>query len=375
MCVNLGSRTAKLTVLAVEPNAAAGMPAAPLVDSEADLDELDRVVAERLDASRIDVVAYRVVRSVPLPDADAVRFDAAARAAVEAATEFAPLHTPGVLRARDVLGGALPRADHVAVFDGAFHRTIPERAAASGLPYAAFRDGWRKLGYHGLSHGYAAARTAVLLGDGTARRKLVSAHLGGGASLAAIDGERSVDTTMGFTPLDGLMMTTRSGSLDPGMLLAYMRRHELSVDAMEDLLSNRCGLLGLGGSADMREILAKRASGDAAASLAYDVFVYRAAAGLGAMAAALGGLEAIAFLGGIGENAAAVRADVCASFAFAGVRIDAARNADPTGDGVVSADGSIPVVRIHTREDWMMALIACRFAARPAPERASSPFR
>ena len=360
LCVNLGSRTAKLTLLAVDDDAVAGAPAPPLRDDELAIEAFGDPTQTR-GIAEADVIAYRVVRIVTLPDRDAVPFDEATQHAIADAAEFDPLHTRSVLAARAALGRAAPHARHVAVFDSAFHRTIPDRAAAYGLPYDDFVAGWRKVGFHGLSHAYAAARVATLLGDAAPRRKLVSAHLGGGASLAAIDGERSVDTTMGFTPLDGLLMATRSGSIDAGLLLAYMRRNRLDVDAAEQLLSERGGLLGLGGSADMRRIVSEMERGDARARLAYDAFVYRVSGAIGAMTAALGGLEAIAFLGGIGENAAGVRRDACAPFAFAGVRIDSGRNGRAAGDALVSSDDSaIPVLRIHTREDWMMALAARR---------------
>jgi acetate kinase len=361
LCVNLGSRTAKLTVLEIADGAVPGLPAGPSADIETPLDGID---AEQqlaaLGSAPIDIVAYRVVRSTDRSGALAAPFDARTRAEILAAAEFAPLHTGPVIAAFDALNARLPDARHVAVFDGAFHRTITAPVAAYGLPYDDFTAGWRKVGFHGLSHAYAAARTATLLGDRAPVRKLVSAHLGGGASVAAIDGARSVDTTMGFTPLDGLIMATRSGTLDAGMLLAYMRRKQLSIDAAEDLLTHRSGLLGLGGSADMRTIVAAKESGEERAALAYAAFVYRIGAAIGAMTATLCGLDAIAFLGGIGENAASVRADACAPFAFLGAVVDPVRNANPHDDAVVSADGSrVSVLRIRTREDWMMALAAC----------------
>jgi acetate kinase len=358
--VNLGSRTAKLTILDVAAGARIGEPAPPVVESEPDLDAVAGGSALRPFAEHPpDIVAYRIVRTRELPANAAAPFDAATRAAILAAAEFAPLHTRSVVAAYDALSAALPQARHVAVFDAAFHRTIPPRAAAYGLPYADYADGWRKAGFHGLSHHYAMARSAVLLGDAAPRRKLVSLHLGGGCSAAAIDGAHSVDTTMGFTPQDGLLMATRSGTLDAGMLLAYMRAKHLSVDDAEALISQRSGLLGLGGSADMREILAARAAGDERASLAYDVFVYRALTAVAAMAAAAGGLEALAFLGGIGEHSRDVRADVCAGLAFLGVRVDPARNGADNADAIVSApESAVPVLRIHTREDWVMALAA-----------------
>jgi acetate kinase len=364
LCVNLGSRTAKLTVLDVRDQDVPGEPAAPSAGIETPLHD---VGAEQhlaaLDSGSIDLVAYRVVRTTDRSGALAAPFDAAARAGIIEAAEFAPLHTGPVVAAFDALSARLPRAGHVAVFDAAFHHTIPAAAGAYGLPYDDFTAGWRKVGFHGLSHAYAAARAAVLLGDREPVRKLVSAHLGGGASVAAIDGARSTDTTMGFTPLDGLIMATRSGALDPGMLLAYMRRKQLSVDAAEDLLTQRSGLLGLAGTADMRAVIAGRESGEPRAVLAYEAFVYRVSAAIGAMIASLRGLDAIAFLGGIGENAAGVRAGACAPFAFLGAVIDPARNANPRDDAVISADGArVSVLCVRAREDWMMALAACRIA-------------
>lgn len=360
LCVNLGSRSAKLTVLDVPSDARAGEPLAPLVARETALGELG--AAEHLKAlggASVDIVAYRVVRSLDATGRAAVPFDDEARASIEGALEFAPLHVRPVLEAFDALRSLLPRPRHVAVFDSAFHRTIAAPVAAYGLPYDDFVAGWRKIGFHGLSHAYAAARTPVLLGDRLPVRKLVSAHLGGGASVAAIDGSCSVDTTMGFTPLDGLIMSTRSGTLDAGMLLAYMRRKNLSIEEAEDVLTNHSGLLGLGGSPDMQAIMAARERGEAKAQLAYDAFVYRASAAIGAMTATLSGLDAIAFLGGIGENAATVRANVCAPFTFLGAVVDPTRNASARGDGLISAIGSnVSVLRIHTREDWMMALAA-----------------
>jgi acetate kinase len=358
LCVNLGSRSAKLTLLDVPSGAQLGEPGAAVAETEAALEAMsDRATLAPFEATPVDAVAYRVVRIRRLPAADAVPFDDATRASILAAAEFAPLHTRSVVAAYDALRAALPGARHVAVFDAAFHRTIPPRAAAYGLPYDDFTAGWRKVGFHGLSHAYATARSAVLLGDARPSRKLVSVHLGGGCSIAAIDGARSLDTTMGFTPQDGLLMATRSGTLDAGMLLAYMREKRLSIDDAERLISERSGLLGLGGSGDMREILAARARGDERAVLAYDVFVYRTLVAAGAAAATLGGLEALAFLGGIGENAPEVRGDVCAGLAFLGVRADAARNGPSADDAVISPAGdAVPVLRIHTREDWAMAL-------------------
>jgi acetate kinase len=360
LCVNLGSRSAKISLVAVGPGAVAGEPAAPLAETECALDALaDPATLEPFETAGVDIVAYRVVRIRHLPAADAVVFDAGARAAIADSQELAPLHTRSVIAAFDALSVKLAQARQVAVFDAAFHRTIPDRAAAYGLPYAAFLAGWRKVGFHGLSHAFAAARLAVLMNDPAPRRRVVGVHLGGGCSVAAIDGARSIDTSMGFTPQDGLVMATRSGTLDAGMLLAYMRANQLSLDAAETLISDASGLLGLGGSADMRDIVARREGGDARAALAYDVFVYRAVSAIGAMAAALNGIDALTFAGGIGEHMPQLRADICAGLTYLGVRIDPARNSPATDDALISpAAAEIAVARLHVREDWMMALAA-----------------
>jgi acetate kinase len=360
LCVNIGSRSAKFALLDVPADAEAGAPVPPVEETECGLDALaDRATLERLESGAPDIVAYRVVRIRRLPAEDAVPFDAGLRAAVVDAQELAPLHARTVIAAFDALSVQLAQARHVAVFDAAFHRAIPAYAAAYGLPYADFLAGWRKVGFHGFSHAFAAARLATIVGDREPARKLVSVHLGGGCSLAAIAGARSIDTSMGFTPQDGLLMATRSGSLDAGMLLAYMREKRLSVAEMETLISDRSGLLGVGGSADMRDIVRMRAAGDERARLAYDVFVYRVASGIGAMAAALGGLEAVTFQGGIGEHMPDLRADVCAPLAHLGVRLDPARNSPQTSDALISpGDAGVAVARLHVREDWMMALAA-----------------
>jgi acetate kinase len=360
LCVNLGSRSAKISLIAVSPNSAAGEPAPAIRETECRLEELaDPATMEPFESAGVDIVAYRVVRIRRLPDADAVAFDADMRAAIVASEELAPLHTRSVIAAFDALSARLTHARHVAVFDAAFHRSIPDRAAAYGLPYADFLAGWRKVGFHGFSHAFAAARVAVLLGDRTPLRKLVGVHLGGGCSVAAIEGAHSIDTSMGFTPQDGLLMATRSGTLDAGMLLAYMRERKLSIDSAEAIIADDSGLLGLGGSADMREIVHRRDENDARAQLAYDVFIYRVVTGIGAMAAALNGLDAVAFMGGIGEHMPGVRAEVCAGLSHLGVRVDGSRNSPETADALISPAGAnVTVVRLHVREDWMMALAA-----------------
>ena len=207
---------------------------------------------------------------------------------------------------------------------------MPDAARAYGGPYQWLGDGLRRYGFHGLSHEHATARSAALLGRSPDDVRLVSCHLGGGSSIAAVDRGRSVDTTMGFTPLDGLVMATRAGSVDPGLLL-HLLRHGTSVDELDDVLERRSGVFGLSGvSADLRAVIAARDGGDERARLAVDVFVHRLVTGIGAMIGALGGLDAIVFTGGIGEHSAEVRARAVAAFAWMGAVVDETANAAVT---------------------------------------------
>jgi len=255
------------------------------------------------------------------------------------------------------VAGALPGTPQVAVFDTAFHAHLPPAAAVYPGPYAWYERGIRRYGFHGLSHQYCAERAAKLLGRDLADLRLVTAHLGNGCSLAAIRDGRSVDTTMGFTPLDGLMMGTRPGSLDPGILTYLQRADGATADQLDATLNHESGLRGISGrSGDMRDILAARAGGDGRAALAFAMYVHRLRGGIAAMLAALGGADALVFAGGVGEHAAEVRADTCAAFAFLGLRLDAARNAESPADALISVeDSSMRVLIVRTQEDWVIA--------------------
>ncbi|HSD81604.1 MAG TPA: acetate kinase, partial [Solirubrobacteraceae bacterium] len=247
----------------------------------------------------------------------------------------------------------LPEVPAVACFDTAFHATLPAEASTYAVP----RDWWRRLhvrryGFHGLSHAYAARRAAELLGVDGARR-LVTCHLGAGASLTAVLDGRSVDTTMGFTPLEGLVMATRSGSVDPGLLLWLLDREDVDLAGLQRALVHESGLLALAGTADMREVLARD---DDRARLALDVYLHRLRAGIGAMAAALGGLDALVFTGGVGERAAPVRAAAAAGLGFLGVGVDVEVNADAEPDADVSAPGArVRTLVLAAREDLEIA--------------------
>jgi acetate kinase len=317
--------------------------------------DLDPPVLRGLD--EIAAVGHRVVhggehyRDSTMLDDQVV--DAIAKLAV-----LAPLHNPPAVEGIRAARQALPGVPQVAVFDTAFHATLPPAAYVYPLPYAWYSDwGIRRYGFHGISHAYVAGRAAALLARPLADLRLVTCHLGNGCSLAAVAGGRSVDTTMGFTPLDGVAMGTRSGSLDPGILIYLQRQHGLSADALDQALTHEAGLLGVSGlSGDMRTLLEAAAAGQARARLAIDIFVARVRSGIAAMAAALGGLDALVFTAGIGEHAAPIRAQVCAPLSFMGVAVDPARNAAVRPDGdIAPAGAAIRVLVIQTQEDRMIA--------------------
>jgi acetate kinase len=277
-----------------------------------------------------DAAAHRIVHGGERFRA-AVVIDAAVEAALEGLAELAPLHQPKSLAALDAVRRALPDVTEVACFDTAFHATLPPAAATYALPLKwRERYGVRRYGFHGLSHAYAA-RAA---GDA---RRVVTCHLGAGASLCAVLDGRSVDTTMGFTPLEGLVMATRSGSVDPGLLLWLQEREGVSTDSMADALEHDSGLLGLAGTADMRELLARD---DDEARLAVEVYVHRLRAGIGAMAASLGGLDALVFTGGVGENSGRIRELASEGLGYLGVG---------------AREGGVRVLVVRAREDLEIA--------------------
>jgi len=253
----------------------------------------------------------------------------------------------------------------VAVFDTGFHSRLPEPAAVYPGPYEWLAQGIRRYGFHGINHQYCAERTAQLLDMDLPTLKLVTCHLGNGCSLAAIRGGRSVDTTMGFTPLEGLMMGTRSGSLDPGILTYLMRAEKSTGQQLDDLLNKKSGLLGISGiSGDMRQIVAAMKTGHPRAKLAFDIFVHRLQAGVGAMIAVLGGIDALVFTAGIGENSPEVRAAACANFGFLGLKLDSAKNAPSAVDKVISLpDSAVRVLVVRAQEDWAIARECRRLAS------------
>ena len=266
---------------------------------------------------------------------------------------LAPLHQPRALAAIDAVARRLGGIPSAACFDTAFHSTLPAAAATYALPPEWPR---RRFGFHGLSHAYASRRAAELLGRELGGLRIVTCHLGAGASLAAVHGGRSVDTTMGFTPVDGIVMATRPGSVDPGLLLWLLERGGVSVGELSDALEHRSGLTALAGTGDMRELLARAAADDRDARAALAVYVHRLRAGIAAMAAAMDGLDVLAFTGGVGEHAPEIRAAAAESLGFLGVTVEADRNAEARADGEIGAfDARVPTVIVTAREDLEMA--------------------
>ncbi len=279
------------------------------------------------------------------------------KATIAELAELAPLHNPSNLEGITAAEAALPGVPQVAAFDTAFHVTIPPANRVYPLPYAWTRDwGVRRYGFHGLSHAYCAGRAAQFLKRSGTGLRLVICHLGNGCSVSAVADGVCVDTSMGFTPLEGLMMGTRSGSVDPGLLLHLLRHQGLTVEQLEYALLHESGLLGVSGvSSDMREVLAALAAGNSQARLALEIYVHRVRQTIGAMTATLGGIHALVFTAGIGENAALVRARTCAGLDCLGLEVDASANANCRPDADIAAATSRGrILVIATREDLMI---------------------
>jgi len=304
----------------------------------------------------IEAVGHRVVHGGPRYS-QSVRIDPDVIRYLVTITDLAPLHLPAALAGIAAARELLPRTPGVACLDTAFHSRMPAAATTYAIPDEwRIRHGIRRYGFHGFSHAYVARRAAEMLRRSPHELRAVTCHLGSGASLAAVRGGRSVDTTMGFTPLEGLVMATRSGTVDPGALL-YLQRHAgLSEADLTEALDRNGGLMALAGTADMREILKRIADGDDAAELAFDVYIHRLRALIAAMAASMNGLDVLVFTGGVGENAAPVRAAAAAGLRFLGVEIGPTLNASLGPDNDISAPGAnVPTLVIKSREDVEVA--------------------
>jgi acetate kinase len=353
LVVNAGSSSLKLRLLDGDD---AILAEDELQAPRAQID--DAALRRALDSALADAqaIGHRIVHGGERFRA-AVPIDAAVETALRELSDLAPLHQPKSLAALDAVTALLPKLPAVACFDTAFHATLLPAASTYALP-AEWRDRWRlrRYGFHGLSHGWVARRAPELLGRSSEGLQVVSCHLGAGASLCAIAGGRSLDTTMGFTPLEGLVMATRSGSVDPGMLLWLLEREGLSAGELAEALEHRSGLLGLSGTADMRELLIRADASDRQAQLALEVYVHRLRAGIAAMAAALGGLDALVFTGGVGERSSVVRELAVGGLDFLGLAIDLERNRAVAGDRDLSTAGASAATLVVTaREDIEIA--------------------
>ncbi|SEG56591.1 acetate kinase [Thermomonospora echinospora] len=320
-------------------------------------------------AEREGEVLAAALSRMPVPDAVGLRFvhggsdyhgpvliDDAVTKRLYELVDLAPLHQPLSLYGLEEIRRALPDVPAVACFDTAFHAELPDAAATFPLP-AEWRERFklRRYGFHGLSHAYATRRTGQMLEVDPARLRIVVCHLGAGASLAAVAGGRSVDTTMGFTPIDGLVMATRPGSVDPGLLM-WLLQHDVAIEELSEALIHRSGLKALAGTGDMREIERRAAGGDMAAQLAVEVYLHRLRGCIAAMTAALGGLDVLVFTGGVGEHDARVRRSVAEGLAYLGVDVDEEANESAHADADITAAGAaVRTLVVTSREDLEIA--------------------
>jgi acetate kinase len=321
-------------------------------------------------------VGHRVVHGGPFTSS--VRITPEIRSRITALADLAPLHNPPSLETLAAAEAELPGVPHVAVFDTAFHATLPPEASTYPVPQRWARDwGIRRFGFHGLSHAYCSRRAAEMLGRPPEELRLVICHLGHGCSASAVRGGRCVDTTMGFTPLEGLMMATRSGSIDPSIVLHVQQHHGLTAEQVEKALNRESGLLGVSGlSADMRQVLAAARGGHEQARLALGIYTHRGRQAVGALAVTMGGIDALVFTAGVGEHAGEVRQAICAGLECLGLDLDAQANAACRPDADVARPGSRGrVLVIATREDVTMLREVIEVLGANEPNEGSLPTR
>lgn len=367
--LNAGSSSVKYQVLDPDTGVVAasgnieriGVPGSDVADHATALAQ----ILASIDGVAIDAVGHRIVHGGEL-FSDATLIDDEVEAAIERLIQLAPLHNPAGLAGIRAARAALPQLPQVAIFDTAFHSTIGATAATYAIDAAlAAEHGIRRYGFHGTSYGYVSRAAAAYLGRDAADPdlRMIVLHLGNGASAAAIAGGRSVDTSMGLTPLEGLVMGTRSGDIDPAVPFHLARVAGMGVDELDTLLNKRSGLLGLSGRSDMREVVDAAEAGDAAAELALGVYVHRIRHYLGAYTAVLGGLDAVVFTAGVGENSVAVRSRVIAGLEVLGLTLDPAANAARSGEPrtISRPDGSVAVLVVPTNEELEIARQAAAF--------------
>ena len=318
--------------------------------------EPDRLAKAIEGMEGVEAIGHRVVHGGPRYR-QSLRLDDEVVRYLESITDLAPLHLPAALAGIRASEKVLPGIPGVACLDTAFHAAMPAAASTYAIP-ARWREthGIQRFGFHGFSHSYAARRAAEMLGRSQSEIRVVTCHLGSGASLAAVMGGRSVDTTMGFTPLEGLVMATRSGTVDPGIVLWLQRHAGIGEPELTEALDREGGLKALAGTGDMREVLKKRSAGDQRAKLALDVYVHRLRSSIAAMAAAMDGLEVLVFTGGVGENAAPVRAAAAGGLGFLGVHVSPELNASAATDLDISApNAQVKTLVVKAREDVEVA--------------------
>jgi len=342
----------------------AGATSTCSVPAKSPLDSLDPLMEMLPHRGEIHVAGHRVVHG-GRAFRESTRITPQVRAGIAQMASFAPEHNRLELEAIECMERILgPDAVQVAVFDTAFHASLPPPAYVYAGPYEWVGQGIRRYGFHGISHQYTSRRAAAILGKDLASLRMITCHLGNGCSLAAVRDGVSIDTTMGFTPLEGLMMGTRSGTVDPGIIIHLVRHRGYRAEELDRVLNKESGLRGVSGiSGDMRTVLAAADRGDVRAQLALDVYVHRLRSEIGAMLATLGGLDALVFTAGVGENSPQVRAQAVAAFAFLGARLDAGKNAQSPPDADIAvADSAVRVLVVHTQEEWEIARESFRVA-------------
>jgi acetate kinase len=310
----------------------------------------------------INVVGHRVVHGgAKYSQAEVI--DDEVKNAIAELIPLAPGHNPANLAGINTIEEILPDVLQVAVFDTAFHSTIPEPAKVYPIPYKYYEEGIRRYGFHGISHQYCVERSAQILQQPQESLKIITCHLGNGCSLAAIKDGICIDTTMGFSPLEGLMMGTRCGSIDPQIPLYMMQEYGLDVEQVNHVFNQASGLKGLSGvSEDLRAIFQAIADGNIQAQLAFDVYLHRLVSLIGAMTASLNGLDVLVFTAGVGENSSIVREKACECLAYLGLQLDSAKNNDnPVDENIATDNSQVSILVIHTQEDWAIAKLASKY--------------
>lgn len=306
--------------------------------------------------SEIDVVGHRVVHGGQ-EYRKSVMITEDVKKTISSLASLAPAHNPAALEGIEAIEQSLGDVTQVAVFDTGFHASLPDAAAIYPGPYEWVEQGIRRYGFHGISHQYCSGRAAQILNRDLASLKLITCHLGNGCSLAAIKNGRSIDTTMGFTPLDGLMMGSRSGAVDPGILIYLLRQSNYSAERLDYVLNKASGLRGISGvSSDLPQVIEAIAQGNYRAQLAWDMYVHHLRSGIGSMLASLEGLDVLVFTAGIGEKSPGIRQAACEAFGFLGLKIDPSKNQQqPVDQDIATEDSTIRVLVIKTQEDWAIA--------------------